>query len=79
MIKIPIIEGNNTTKPIYYKSKFRFSNLTDINIISNELIVLIHRFAGKVYLIKLNYENDTFHNFTILDSIKIKYGNVEYR
>lgn len=65
---------------LYYKNKSRISTLTDVSIISKELIVVIHRFAGKVYLIKLEYDdNGKINKYHLLDSLKIKYGGSQYQ
>jgi hypothetical protein len=82
MFTIPIIENPkwHYTPILYYKTKSRTHTLTDISIVSKELIVVIHRFAGKVYLIKLEYDDTgKVNKYHLLDSIKIKYGNDEYQ
>jgi hypothetical protein len=87
MIIIPIIEKQyenvNPLVPLYYKNRSRLPTVTDINIISDDLIVVLHRFSGKVYLIKIEYEieNDCMKmkNYIILDTLTIKYGNNQYQ
>ena len=82
MIKIPIIENpkGHNTPILYYKTKSRTTTVTDVNIVSKELIVAIHRFAGKVYLIKLEYDdNGKINKYHLLDSLKIKYGGSQYQ
>lgn len=82
MIKIPIIENpkGHYTPILYYKTKSRTHTLTDVSIVSKELIVVIHRFAGKVYLIKLEYDEDgKINKYHLLDSLKIKYGGSQYQ
>jgi hypothetical protein len=81
MLTIPLIEPiPNYIKPLYYKDFFRYPSVTDINFISNEYVIVIHRYSAKVYLIKLEYdENDKnkIINYNIIDTLKIKYGNNE--
>jgi len=82
MFTIPITENptGHYTPILYYKTKSRTHTLTDINIVSKELIVVIHRFAGKVYLIKLEYDdNGKINKYHLLDSLKIKYGGSQYQ
>ncbi len=82
MFSIPIIENPKGyfTPILYYKNKSRTTTVTDVNIISKELIVAIHRFAGKVYLIKLEYDEDQkINKYYLLDSLKIKYGGSQYQ
>jgi hypothetical protein len=64
------IPGN--VERLYFKNRFRLPTITDINIISNELIVVLHRFTGKVYLIKILPD---LSDFEIIDTFNIKYGN----
>ena len=87
MIIIPIIEKQDKNQkplaPLYYKNRSRLPTVTDINIISDDLIVVLHRFSGKVYLIKIEYEIEDdemkLKNYIILDTLKIKYGNNQYQ
>jgi hypothetical protein len=57
---------------IYYKTDHRFPTMTDVNIISDELIIAIHRVGRKVYLIKLN-ENEHTPTYEILDTLLLNY------
>ncbi len=87
MIIIPIIEEQpknvKPLAPLYYRNRSRLPTVTDINIISDDLIVVLHRFSGKVYLIKIDYiiENDfmIMNKYIIIDTLKIKYGNNQYQ
>ena len=58
--------------PLYYKNRSRLPTVTDINIISNNLIIAMHRYAGKVYLIEID---DQLTNYKILDTIQLSYGD----
>jgi hypothetical protein len=62
--------------PLYYKNRSRLPTVTDVNIVSNNLIVVIHRYAGKVYLIEID---DQLMNYKILDTIKISYGDNQFQ
>jgi hypothetical protein len=46
--------------------------MTDVNIVSDNLIVAIHRYAGKIYLIEIDNQ---LQNYNIIDTLNIVYGN----
>ncbi len=73
MLIINIVEPLITPlKKLYYKNRSRLPTMTDVNIISENLIVAIHRYAGKIYLIEINSQ---LNNYKIIDTLKIVYGN----
>jgi hypothetical protein len=57
---------------IYYKADHRFPTITDVNIISDELIIGMHRVCRKVYLIKLN-QNEHEPSYKIIDTLLLNY------
>jgi len=73
MLIINIDESNTTKlKRIYYKNRSRLPTMTDVNIVSENLIVGIHRICGKIYLIEIDNQ---LKNYNIIDTLKIVYGN----
>jgi hypothetical protein len=66
----------SSLKPLYFKNQSRLTSVTDINIISRDLIVVLHRYAGMVYLININSD---LTNYKIIDKIKIKYGGNQFQ
>jgi len=76
MLTIEIIEKDikYANNQIFYKDRSRFPTVTDINIISDELLVVIHRLAYKIYLVKINKnKSENEPPYKIIDSLKIKY------
>uniref|UniRef100_A0A6C0E7V5 Uncharacterized protein n=1 Tax=viral metagenome TaxID=1070528 RepID=A0A6C0E7V5_9ZZZZ len=65
----PITKHQN---PIYYKTTSRLATITDVNIVSDNLVVAIHRYAGKVYLIEID---NNLENYNIIDTLNVKYAD----
>jgi hypothetical protein len=61
---------NLNTKTIYLGSQKRHPSVTDIKFINNELIVVAHRYASKVYLIEI-----VNNKHRIIDTIITEYEN----
>lgn len=77
MLRIHLPEKIETSiNPLYFKNDSRLPSVTDISIISKDLIVVLHRYAGMVYLIKIN---STLTNYAIIDKIKIKYDGNKFQ
>ena len=65
-MKIIFNEKNNQKlDKIYLKDKSRLPSVTDVRFINRELIVIAHRYACKLYLIKIDFENEFYE---ILDT-----------
>ncbi len=65
-MKIKFDEKNHKNlNKIYLKDKSRLPSVTDVKFINRELIVVGHRYAYKLYLIKINV---TSENYEILDT-----------
>ena len=77
MLTICLFEKpDQSLKPLYFKNRSRLPSVTDINIISNDLIVVLHRYAGMVYLININSD---LTNYVLIDKIKIKYNQNQFQ
>lgn len=57
--------NENKLEKIYLHNKGRYPSVTDIKFINRDLIVVGHRYAYKLYLIKINREKDSYE---ILDT-----------
>jgi hypothetical protein len=72
MLIIPLLEKEiKPAEKTYYKTRSRLSTVTDINIISNELVVIIHRFSKKVFLVKIKPKQEP--EYEIIDNIQLNY------
>lgn len=58
-------ENNKNLDKIYLKNKSRLPSVTDVKFINSDLIIVAHRYAYKLYLIKINFETQLYQ---ILDS-----------
>ncbi len=88
-MKIKFVEINDKNlQKIYLKDKSRFPSVTDIKFINRELIIVAHRFAYKLYLIKINFESESYQildtyltmddkkNVHFCESFEIKYDEI---
>ncbi len=65
-MKILFNEKNDKNLPqIYLYNKGRFPSVTDVKFINRNLIIVAHRYAYKLYLIKIDNEKDSYE---ILDT-----------
>lgn len=65
-MKIIFEEKNNTNLDrIYLKDKSRIPSVTDVKFINRDIIIVAHRYAYKLYLIKIDFENEIYE---ILDT-----------
>jgi hypothetical protein len=62
-------KNDQNIKPIYLKNKSRLPSVTDIKFINKDLIIVAHRYAYKLYLIKINNNSDAYE---ILDTFLTK-------
>ncbi len=58
-------ENEKKLEQIFLYNKGRYPSVTDVKFINSELIIVAHRYAYKLYLIKIDTHNDTYE---ILDT-----------
>jgi hypothetical protein len=69
-MQIQIVEENVTNfKLLYLDNRSRLPSVTDVKFITKDLIIVAHRYASKLYLIKLLFDNTC----EILDTIVLTY------
>lgn len=65
-------ENSENIQKIYLKDKSRLPSVTDVKFINKNLLVVAHRYAYKLYLIKIDYDNKSYE---ILDTFITKEEN----
>lgn len=69
-MKIIFEEKNSTNiKPIYLKDKSRLPSVTDLKFINCDIIIVAHRYAYKLYLMKIDFENEFYEILDIYITI----------
>jgi hypothetical protein len=73
IIKEPL---NKFAVRLYQGSRWRYPSMTDVKFLDTQHIIVAHRYACKVYVIKIDNENQSFN---IIDSLQLMYKNKLYQ